>query len=708
MAIPRMIKVLPSGERAKNDTQFGNTWISNTSHPGCTNDTSNLVPCPKLHMFQQLCGILTNRSGPFSECHWHESPAPYYESCIYDLCQYGRGNRMLCTAIESYDEMCTIVGVKMANWRPRMGCSFTCPAKNYFDFCGPACPATCANFSAPLLCTKPCVAGCFCREGYVLDAGVCVPMSQCGCTLNGQYHQLGEEVILTDACSRKCSCRQPAQPMECQDHACGALEICSVVNGTRGCNPVTFGTSWVFGFLHYTTFDGVTFDYQGVCKYTLSKYCGPAGNLPDFAVKVQNEHKGSIAVSWARLVELDVYGEHIAIAAGQYGRVQVNGSLVNLPVVLASGKLYAYFSGSSAVVQTDFGLSVSYDWSHSVSVSVSEIYFGSLCGLAGDFNGNRSDDFRTPNGSVVADAVTFGNSWKDADSSFHCTAVGLPAQCNKAELAQYRSQSYCGVIANTTGPFKECNKPAAAQVHVESCVRDLCATRGSHETLCQVLRSYARHCQSRGIAIEPWRQRAACALIAFSGALAAIALASAPIIHTSAPIARTAAPRKGCSYLSTTIVSTVRVQIVGLRGRLWYLEETQPGSLIVSTANEKERQGQQGPTPKAKEPQRLDLFGRKVYSTGGLQLRIANQQAILSRYNFNLGDTMAKFKDHLAAESKTEFGAMMEEGKARSQDIITGCPRCGRLCSKDYGSGAGHEKKFLAAGVRIILVYESE
>ncbi|CAM4697275.1 unnamed protein product, partial [Caretta caretta] len=115
-------KVLPSGERAKNNTQFGNAWISDTSPPGCTNDTGNLVPCPKLHVFQQLCGILTNRSGPFSECHWHESPSPYYESCVYDLCQYGLGNRMLCAAIESYDEICTIVGVKMAKWRPRMGC----------------------------------------------------------------------------------------------------------------------------------------------------------------------------------------------------------------------------------------------------------------------------------------------------------------------------------------------------------------------------------------------------------------------------------------------------------------------------------------------------------------------------------------------------------------------------------------------------------
>ncbi|XP_075764385.1 IgGFc-binding protein-like [Pelodiscus sinensis] len=299
--------------------------------------------------------------------------------------------------------------------------------------------------------------------------------------------------------------------MQCQDHACGALETCRVVDGVRGCYPVTFGTCRVFGHIHYTTFDGVMFDYQGVCKYTLSKFCGPPGSLPDFAVRVENEHRGSIAVSWTRLVELDVYGERIAMATGQYGQVQVNGSLVNLPLVLASGKVYAYFSGSSSVVQTDFGLSVSYDWFDSVSVSVSEAYSGFLCGLGGDFNGNWSDDFRTPNGSVVHDPVTFGNSWRVANSHFHCTAVGLPAHCN--ERAQYRSQTYCRIIADSAGPFKVCNKPADAHVHMKNCMQDMCATQGIHETLCQVLRSYAQQCQSRSIAIKPWRQQAACELI---------------------------------------------------------------------------------------------------------------------------------------------------------------------------------------------------
>lgn len=52
-----------------------------------------------------------------------------------------------------------------------------------------------------------------------------------------------------------------------------------------------------------------------------------------------------------------------------------------------------------------------------------------------------------------------------------------------------------------------------------------------------------------------------------------------------------------------------------------------------------------------------------MYSTGGLQLCITNQQAILSRYNFNSWETMSKFRELLPADSRVEFRAVMEEGK---------------------------------------------
>ncbi|EMP27399.1 hypothetical protein UY3_15553 [Chelonia mydas] len=89
-----------------------------------------------------------------------------------------------------------------------------------------------------------------------------------------------------------------------------------------------------------------------------------------------------------------------------------------------------------------------------------------------------------------------------------------------------------------------------------------------------------------------------------------------------------------------------------------------PCSLVVSAVNEKEHHGQQAPAPKAKEAKRLDLFGRKVYSSRGLQLRIANQQAILNRHNFNSWAAVGKFKDNLPQGSQQEFTALADEGKA--------------------------------------------
>ncbi|EMP29536.1 Ras-specific guanine nucleotide-releasing factor 2 [Chelonia mydas] len=46
-----------------------------------------------------------------------------------------------------------------------------------------------------------------------------------------------------------------------------------------------------------------------------------------------------------------------------------------------------------------------------------------------------------------------------------------------------------------------------------------------------------------------------------------------------------------------------------------------PGSLVMSAANEKDRQGPANSTPKNKETKRLDLFGRKIYSTVSLQFQ---------------------------------------------------------------------------------------
>lgn len=59
----------------------------------------------------------------------------------------------------------------------------------------------------------------------------------------------------------------------------------------------------------------------------------------------------------------------------------------------------------------------------------------------------------------------------------------------------------------------------------------------------------------------------------------------------------------------------------------------------VSSHRESEKQGYHALTPKNKEIEKLDLFGRK--------LCIANQQVLLGHYDFTLWDTVSEFKDKL-------------------------------------------------------------
>lgn len=183
----------------------------------------------------------------------------------------------------------------------------------------------------------------------------------------------------------------------------------------------------------------------------------------------------------------------------------MNGLLVNLPFILPAEKLYAYYSGFSVHVQTDFGLSVSYDWSYSVSMSVPKNYSGLLCGLSGNFNGNQKDDFQSPNGRLVSSPIALGNSWKEPTSSFHCTVIGLPASCDES---QYWPLHSCGIIRDPSGPFQLCSDPATAQIHFDHCVKDMCATSGT--SLCKTLGAYTQQCQSHGIAIQPWREMTGC------------------------------------------------------------------------------------------------------------------------------------------------------------------------------------------------------
>ncbi|XP_060884474.1 alpha-tectorin-like [Labrus mixtus] len=124
-------KVLPNGTLALNDNHFGHSWMSPTSQPGCgsTDDDvgDGLTDCPFMHKYSYLCSVITNTSGPFSSCHSHSDPQPFYSACVYDLCLYTQANGMLCSAVSAYESTCSVLGLNIPEWRSALHCAESDP-----------------------------------------------------------------------------------------------------------------------------------------------------------------------------------------------------------------------------------------------------------------------------------------------------------------------------------------------------------------------------------------------------------------------------------------------------------------------------------------------------------------------------------------------------------------------------------------------------
>ncbi|XP_039862472.1 alpha-tectorin-like isoform X6 [Simochromis diagramma] len=151
-------KVSPNGTLAQNDNDFGQSWKSTRSQPGCgsTDQRSGdgLNDCTFREEYSQLCSVITNTTGPFRACHLHSDPEPFFTSCVYDLCLYTPANGMLCSAVSAYEKTCSVLGLDIPDWRSGLLCEESDPCEQLdcteYEWCG----------------KKDGVYGCFCDEHH--------------------------------------------------------------------------------------------------------------------------------------------------------------------------------------------------------------------------------------------------------------------------------------------------------------------------------------------------------------------------------------------------------------------------------------------------------------------------------------------------------------------------------------------------------------
>lgn len=86
-----------------------------------------------------------------------------------------------------------------------------------------------------------------------------------------------------------------------------------------------------------------------------------------------------------------------------------------------------------------------------------------------------------------------------------------------------------------------------------------------------------------------------------------------------------------------------------------------PNSMVVLAVNERERLRLTNPYDK--DWKKLDLLGRKAYSSAALQFRIANYEAFMSRYNHTNYSKLNKFIQCIPEDKREQFQAIVTEGQ---------------------------------------------
>ncbi|XP_056237753.1 IgGFc-binding protein-like [Seriola aureovittata] len=482
-------------------------------HDNCAGRCPHCSQQQQTHFRQpRLCGILTEANGPFSACHEKIDPGMYLDNCVYDICVNKGARQVLCDSLKSYYDACLTEGVKVnPEWRMITKCYPSCPAGSHYEACGSACSATCVSLDSEKQCKEPCVEGCQCNKGLVLSGDRCVPKSTCGCQYQGRYYPSATNFWGDNTCTTRCTCFNGKA--KCKPFACKKSEHCGLKGGVRDCYPTSYSTCQGSGDPHYRSFDNRRFDFQGTCTYVLSQYKGPDKSLFPFQVLVQNENRGSNrAVSYTKSVSLTVFGYTVSMSRASPRKILVNSQLVNLPYSTGDGRLSLFRCGYFGVVRTVFGLTLKFNWNSYVSLTLPSSYSAATTGLCGNYNGKPGDDLLKPDGTQAAQINAFGHSWKVGGNP-GCTsdcAGGKCPECEPALLVRYQQGSYCGIISDKSGPFRQCHSKLDHKPFLNDCVFDLCMYQGHASALCNSLSAFSTSCQDAGAKVESWRTEQFC------------------------------------------------------------------------------------------------------------------------------------------------------------------------------------------------------
>ncbi|KAJ8725925.1 hypothetical protein PYW08_004108 [Mythimna loreyi] len=478
---------------AKTKSVLASSWQVNKIGDVCDSKPTETSACASksdddMKKAQQFCTKIFAKD-KFRKCSKAMDVSLLLDACQWDFCACTTSlspEECACSTVSVYAKECLRHGVEeMKDWRDADTCPMKCPEGKIYKSCGPDSQPSCAF---PLIPTQTgntsCVEGCFCPEGLLLEGGKCVPKTECPCRLRNKNFKPGS-TIRKDC--NTCTCE--SGEWTCTKVACGAR-----------CGAV--------GDPHYSTFDGLRYDFMGHCTYTML-------DTANLTVEVENvacsgaiteamnlsPYKGEGKPSCTKAVNLNYDGANVHLKQGGY--ILVNGKEVStLPVMVGEVRIRAA-SSMFIIVQLPNKVDLWWDGNTRVFIDVPAEFQGKTKGLCGTFNLNQKDDFLTPENDIEQSALTFANKWKTRE---FCTDIDTkePEHPCKANMENKEAaEKYCSKLKSKL--FEACHWYVDVEPYYESCVYDMCACGSDvSRCLCPVLGDYAMNCAKAGVMIQ-WR-----------------------------------------------------------------------------------------------------------------------------------------------------------------------------------------------------------
>ncbi|XP_036151444.1 mucin-6 [Myotis myotis] len=260
------------------------------------------------------------------------------------------------------------------------------------------------------------------------------------------------------------------------------------------------GRGWcsTWGTGHFFTFDGHMYDFEGTCNYIFAAICKDASS-PTFSVQLRRGPGGDIS---RVIVELGA-----SVVTVQQGAISIKDVGAVSPPYTSNGLQITPFGQSVRLVAKQLELELVVVWGPGahLMVLVEDRHMGRMCGLCGNFDGEKTNEFLSEDGTRL-EPHKYAALQKLDDPNEICTHEAIPGP----QVLQAEHARTCAQLLALVAP--ECNVPK--EPFVQSCQADVaaCARPGQQSCACATLSEYSRHCSLAGQPVSRWRRPGLCSL----------------------------------------------------------------------------------------------------------------------------------------------------------------------------------------------------